>query len=455
MLEVDQRVADALERVVPSYEREIGAWDAVLVSAQRRRRFPRVALALAPAVIALAALALAWPFGDEPRGGVLERALAAAGDGPVLHVVFREGWGGTLVDLRTGERKKIHGERELWYDPERGLHDISRFGGVLQHERVYPPPDIAPYQASTLAFLATDYRAALDSGNARVLGSGELDGIPVYWIRVHAESNEDVADGKLHEWAHDVAVSRETYKPVGTRETLDGKDSPDGPARIVHFETLAAGEGDFTVETDSLDGVAEKREVEPISLEQAAAVLGATPLWLGHEFAGVRLARVDRTETTLGRRLERRVDPKTVVSECRARARRAADERAHAVCDDREQRFRRGGGPIVVTAGPPTWGATYTGIRLTYAMASADGEVLSHPYSLNVRGGAYVALAETTRPHRFFARGALGYVPPVGTVLTFGPFGRLYRDGVHVAIEASSADLVVAAARALKPIPTG
>src|SRR5207253_6827430 len=105
-----------------------------------------------------------------------------SGDGPVLHVGIRSGWGGTLVDLATGAGTQLHGEEEIWYDPARGVHDVSRFEGVVQGDAVYPPGRV-PYLDRTLAVLANGYRQALRDGTARVLGPDVVDGRPVYWIR--------------------------------------------------------------------------------------------------------------------------------------------------------------------------------------------------------------------------------------------------------------------------------
>ena len=54
------------------------------------------------------------------------------------------------------------------------------------------------------------------------------------------------ANGKLEAWAHDVAVSQQTYKPVATRETLDGTLSPDGISLVLSINTLPSGSGEIT-----------------------------------------------------------------------------------------------------------------------------------------------------------------------------------------------------------------
>ena len=397
---VTPRVARALDMYVPPRPAPDG-WSSIVSATdagRRRRRWaPRAAVAFAGALAATLALVLAWPS-NGPSGGVLQRALAAAGDGPVLHVVFREGWGGTLVDLRTGDRRRLFGEREVWYDPQRGIHTVSRLGGQPGGEALYPPGRVR-FEDKTFAVLATGYREALESGKARLLGPGELDGIPVYWIRVDAEWHEDVADGKQHELAHDVAVSRDSYEPVGTRETLDGKDSPDGPARIVEFETLAEGAGDFTAKPDALDGTAVMccGPGDPIALREAPDVLGATPLWLGQAFDGLPLARVARS---------------------------------------------------VVGVRPPgasDWQRTTT-LDVFYGQLDGDRPDFTKP---NVR------LQEMLRLEPAFPRG--GYVPAPGQAFLSGGSALANVDGVFVSVDAAtgsdSGETALEAARALEPLP--
>ena len=43
------------------------------------------------------------------RSSTIDRALAAAGDGRVLHLVFEGSLPKQLVDLRTGERRELRG----------------------------------------------------------------------------------------------------------------------------------------------------------------------------------------------------------------------------------------------------------------------------------------------------------------------------------------------------------
>jgi hypothetical protein len=237
-----------------------------------------------------------------------------------------------------------------------------------------------------------------------VLGRGKLDGIPVYWIRVHGEWDTDVADDRLHEWAHDVAVSQATYEPVGVRETLDGKDSPDGPSRILTFETLRDGEGVFTAQSNDWEGRA--IVIGPgrtLSRGEAANVMGEPSLWIGAAFSGLRLVHVSSIR----------------------------------------QRVSRGQG------GSSGW-VNATGVYLFYGADDDPCATAASAFGYCRGEGTFVAIRQEPR----LLLGGRRWVPPDGSVLLeHGQTAFLRRKGVYVRIEASSEGLVLAAARALEPMP--
>src|SRR5947208_2696825 len=81
-----------------------------------RRTAIRVAVVAAAVVAGIVAI-LAAP---QSQTGILGRALAAIGDGPIMHVVteFRPGF--VVVDLKTGQRHVRVFREEAWAD--RQLH---------------------------------------------------------------------------------------------------------------------------------------------------------------------------------------------------------------------------------------------------------------------------------------------------------------------------------------------
>jgi hypothetical protein len=410
-------VKELLERVEPPAV-ERGNWEAVVrdAGARRRRPFVRPLTGAAVAAAALFALALFQPWQSESPP-LLERALAAVDDGPVLHVVLRGEWGGTNVDLGTGERAPVYGQNESWYDPERNLvHTVLTLGGVVESEQVYEPMTTP----EPLAALAKDYRDALRSGAARVAGDGVVDGEPVTWITFHSEQLPDSADGKLHEWAQQVAVSNETAEPVATRETRDGKPGPFTFQRVLSLEMLPAGQGDFSEHEDSPTSgpfIYQPFGAE-LTVEQATDVLERRPLWAGPRVGELEFRLVGLTEFKAfdGSKVEKR-GPRTYVVV--------------------------GRGPLIEHV---------RGAVLFY------GELADDPATYREDVGPreerpHVAITESSRPLRHPGGGR--YVPPEGSIFlqAGGRFGFLRAAGLYVTIEAPTEELILEAARALKPMP--
>jgi len=380
---LDPVVVDALEGLSPPRPAP-DRWREIAVAESGRRTLLLAPLALAATV---AVVVLAWPFGGGTHGTLLERAAAAIGDGPVLHVVVQDGWGGTQIDLASGARTEIHGTDEYWYDPQKGVREVSSFAGVVQGDAFYPPARLQ-YLDKTLAFLATDYRKALQSGSARVLGSDTVDGRPVYWIRVDTQMLPDTSDGRDHEWAHDVAVAQDTLKPVATRETRDGIVGPDGISHVESIETVESAS--LSVTHPSIEGVHMRfDQTGSLTHAEASEVLGAPVLTAGEEIDGLRLSRIAKQTRTVG-------------------------------------------------------DVTHTGVSLYYGPDSGGGIGTLDP------AAPFLRVSETLTLDDLFQRGVEGYSPPAGTVLIFGTtIGVMQSQGVHIALEGSSQQLLLDAARAL------
>jgi hypothetical protein len=179
LTELQQTMHRALDRLVDE-PRETGDWGRVLADAERRTQgawLARVAVVAVAAVVGVAA-ALVSPFEDEQPTGVIGRALAAVGDGPVLHVVFRSDLGTAFVRLSTGEVTPVYAEVELWFDPDRGAHYASRRHLVIEQARGFPrawhpasrgvaiPDGSAFVWANRSAFLRDERRSILIRGKA-------------------------------------------------------------------------------------------------------------------------------------------------------------------------------------------------------------------------------------------------------------------------------------------------
>jgi len=198
--------------------------------------------AVGSAVVLVTLLVLAWPF----TGGrsVLSQAAAAIGNGQVTHVVIDYGIGDSLVDLRTGARRPIHGRYEFWYDPSRGLLETLTFRGQTVRSYLIPPKTLRG-QANWLASFVSGYKSALRSGEYHVTGSGTINGTPVYWIASKPEydaspdngSNGRFQNGSIYKRVTQIAIAKATYKPVYGRTQIDGHIEPGSSSHILSIET--------------------------------------------------------------------------------------------------------------------------------------------------------------------------------------------------------------------------
>jgi hypothetical protein len=383
-------VQEALDRVVPTYHGRNGDWHGVVAAARsqeapRRRSWSLPAVA---AIAAAAALVLFWPGGGDGNR-VLERALAAVDGGPVIHLVLRSG-SQEFYDLEQRRTRRIPVEHELWFDRQRGLHDVERVAGRVVRDVFYPagPPEV---ERQFMGLVAV-YRQALRDKDASVGERSSLDGRPVYWITFDVRY-PDVGI-PTYDAEHRVAVDAETFVPRAWQADGFGRQAQGRDERIVRWETLPRGQGDFSAAStqDSLDdgpwfGL---RVVGSRTPEEAKNVLGPTALWLGEEFNGTALGFV------------------------------------------REVRFETGRKAQLTEEVP--------GLHVCYGAS----EFQPCP----------VLVTESTGPHSMAGRGhSWETIPPPGTVGLADRFGWLVREGVYVTIEASNRDQVIAAAEALRPIP--
>ena len=449
----DTHVAELLDELTRSYTERTGDWDRVVADAERRspRRllsWPGRVAAVAGAAALVAGVFLAWPFqADQPA--LLERARAAIGDGPVLHVVLRGEWGGTLVDLQSGERSPVHGENELWYDTDRGrVHMISRLGAVVQHETLYEPKE----PPADLAALGRQYKQALEDGSARVTGEGTIDGEPVVWVTIHSELLPDVADGRDHEWAQQVAVSTRTFKPVALRETRDGEPGPGTTRHVLNLELLASGQGDFSAPKErNLDGAAYREGREPIALEEIHGVLGRMPVWLGRIYESLPLAQAFKQTTARGERREIRVTGPEAQAAMKCTEKRGEEAGACIRALGLGSIFVRPDG-VFRSEGPIVWMDEQSAVVLFYGITGDDPSTYREDV-IPLYDRPYVAVTQASEPSPL-RRGVESYVPPAGSVFIAagGRMSVLQLDGVHVAIEAANEKVILAAARALLPM---
>ncbi|MGD0272808.1 MAG: hypothetical protein ABSB96_03660 [Gaiellaceae bacterium] len=399
------------EDVVRRAEEPAQAAGPVLAGRSKRSRFAR---RLVP-VFALAATALAigliapWRHGPS----IVDRALAAIGNGPVIHAVLRMKTGFTFIDLATGKETPQLETIEIWYDGERRYeHWKGRVDNGPRFDTLETPTgftnELGRFPATTRLRPKLDpglagfvgYRSALENGTARVVGKGTVNGHDVTWIEIPVTK----------QWTDRVAVDNGSSLPVRIEE-INRVAGPVGGFDVLSIETLQEGDGNFTPPK-----IGPRREVWepgkgiPVSSSEAATALPGA-LWNGESASGLSLSKVFRVPLTTG--------PGTASG--------LAPESA-------------------------------TGITLKYGKVS--------PGSAESSGTAFIRLEETAQSPPTYWWPEQGELLPTGTMLFTGAFtepgynGLLVKNGIYVHIDASSRDLLLAAARSLKPIrppasPTG
>lgn len=298
----DNDVAAALERLVP-YPTDVQPdWDDAVRRARRQARVRRIPLFMTAILLAgglLVAVAVN-PFDRGGRASLVERALAAVGEGPVLHVVSLQPPAiDAVINRETGsEQDHVLPETEVWYDPEHGIHYVARLGRLVLRDEFAPSGHVE--QLDTYTLLARNYTEALASGRATVVGPGDVDGTPVFWIKISEREARAVTGGepKVFRYAEEVGVRQDTYRPISVRTTVNGV--PDGrpEQRIVTFETLPYKSSDFAAPKAPDEGGLGFLccSTEPITAAQARSILGRDPLWLGQSFGDLPLARVARLQ---------------------------------------------------------------------------------------------------------------------------------------------------------------
>ena len=307
--------------------------DALVETVARRRRLPRRGaawIAAAATVAAAAALLLVSPW--QGRTGIVDRALAAVGDGEVLHLVidWRERSGSErLVDIESGRTVARERRSEIWFDGGRDLKKTfttldgrtveetleTAEGGWTQSGPIYTCswiaahpiaatkarvscnenmdngttprkiPEKPPTLDDALAGFVDGYRSALASGRARNVGTGEVDGRAVVWLRIALPANSS----PMTPASEDVAIDADTSKPVEVRY-----ESGEVAFRVALAETLPYDAAVFAKpELAETQGGGNIGPGTPVSFEQAARILGHQPFWLGESWNGSRLVAVE------------------------------------------------------------------------------------------------------------------------------------------------------------------
>lgn len=312
-------IADALVAVrSPKLE----AW--VHPEARSRLRLPRRWVRFAPAaavIAAVAALVVGSPWGD--KVSVVDYALAAVGDEPVLHlaIIDPNAATGSLVDLGSGEAIRRDIRTEIWLDERRDLKRTvlmiddqvvdeqleTSAGGLTRSGPVYTCDWIASHPAQAreagvscdrsrqkdsgavsvdpaLTEFADGYRSALAAGNARVSSEETIAGRDVFWLELEGGSAVDR-----------VAVDASSYRPV----LVESRDSRTR-YEVETAETLPFRPSLFRkpqAERAQVGGGVISAEI--LTPAAAARALGGTLLSLPEKALGLMLVAVEQQERSV------------------------------------------------------------------------------------------------------------------------------------------------------------
>lgn len=266
------------------------------LSRTRRHRTPaRALLVLAVATGAVVATALSF---RASHISIADRALAAIGNGPVVHVISRWQTDSSSVDLSTGATHPVWEETEEWFDAGQARsHLIDRRDGkvvddILVQQNgpstsslgpVRVKPGEAPAIDPAIGNVIDDYRRVLAAGEARVIGDGTVNGTAVYWL--------EFRDGHGRNNQERVAVDKATFKPLLVQAKSGRKYD------IETIETVSRGVANFTpphlLPASERPSRGEVVKTDTVPAGDVAARFSSSALWLGNSFDGKPLVRAD------------------------------------------------------------------------------------------------------------------------------------------------------------------
>jgi len=438
----DSQIQSLLSAVVPAPDAApYKNWEAVLEragAAKPRLRYwhsmavRRGGIGLAFAAAAVFAAVLFWPSAG--KHSILERALAAVGTKPIIHVTYRFKQDYAFVDLRTGRRTLVFAQHEEWLDPSGALRSAYRDSAGHLHITVHAPGKnaLSGHQKQTYSGILDGYRKALENGSATLSAKTRFRGRDIYWVRFKGQKMDTVSNHKVRSqvWALEVAIDAATYKPVYLYETIDGRPQQITGQEIVSVETLPSGSIDFTPTPKREDtiGVLGGSLQNPTDLTTEldtgapAKAVGAAPFWLGRSYNGQKLNFFRAGKVTWG------FGPRSVGFHDMKLHHTPAIELCY--------------GSTAVEKMPLGYGATKDVVNCSYR-------------------GSHVLLRETLEPVPDFGWAVgpnINTIPiPKGSLLVFlgGGRGLMIENGVYISIDAESEAAAIAAARALIPLRGG
>lgn len=293
MRTVDIEVVDELRD-----EPELLAVADAVGQTQPRRRGRSVAAAIG-AVVVLAAGLAALLVDLDNRPSLTEKALAAVGEGPIIHAVLSSNvspstGGAERINLRTGQRVPLKQTAEVWFDSRSStMRTVMRLNGQVFDTVLQRPGEsftsAGPVEGESnvsdplFTVFARDYREALKRGEAREAGRASIRGRDATWLEFPTRFTGMVVR---------VAVSGDG-DPLAEQVVRNGR--PDGPLVYVDsMESVTSAPG-LNAPVEVTEPSAVTPQAEPATLEAARVRLGRKLAWAGRAFDGLGLH-----ETTTG-----------------------------------------------------------------------------------------------------------------------------------------------------------
>ncbi len=344
---------------------------------------------------------------------VASAALTAIDKGSVIHFTAENGTPPHLVSLQTGRAETVHREVEVWYDSSLGtIHLKFRDNGRLVGEQLGTeqqwwtsgrprglPSSAAPSLGPQLAGFLDQYRTALASGSARVVGQTEFANTPAYVLEFSPSSTGN----RLNEPETRVIVDADTYKPLAVEQSQNGNVAR---STIRTIETLDRASADFT-RPKVVEAQAGYTRLASVSKLSQATAAGEFPsaLWAGQSAVGLQLTSVALQNLA--------------VSE-----------------QDGEQRVDKG-------------------LILVYGDAHGPDPTQAGAVAASFASGNYAAILQSARPESFYGWTDVAAFPADGYARELKEGSRIWllrKNNVYVTIIAPSQNTMLEIARSLEPI---
>jgi hypothetical protein len=246
-------------------------------------RIPWRLLAVAAVIVIGVVVAVVAPWHGHGNG-LVDRALAAVGRGPVLHAVIEsDSPNAKVVDLSTGATRPLQQRLEYWFDADRGvLRAATRINGRVLDDEVFPRSRLtvgAPPLDPALTGFVSAYRDALRSGQAHEGGRGTFEGRRVIWLGF---------DYRL--FGERVGVDEHTYRPV-VIEPLNPNGTPAHEIwRVLAIDTRRHRRIDFTsTQPFKRSATLRAANFRIVAPSRVPSLLGWRPWWLGKAFGSLPL----------------------------------------------------------------------------------------------------------------------------------------------------------------------